>query len=59
MAQLTIQLSPQEIEIVLQALGKQPFELVANLWFKIRTQRDDALKAGDAEPAAPDAQKGD
>lgn len=57
--QLTITVTTKDVEVILGALSKQPFELVADLFMNIRSQAVTQLNPPapttnpDAEPVAP------
>ena len=50
--QLNISLEVQEVQFVLSAIAKQPFEQVADLWFKLKNQAEAQLKE-QSEPPIP------
>lgn len=41
--QINLQLNINETQTLLQALGKLPFESVADLWFKIKTTAEQQI----------------
>lgn len=45
---LQVTLEVQEVQFVLNAIAKQPFEQVADLWFKIKSQAEAQIKAQQA-----------
>ena len=49
--QILLQLSVGETQAVLQALGKMPFETVADLWFKIKATAEQQFSAQQAQTA--------
>lgn len=49
--QLNVEL--QEVQAVLNALAKLPFEQVADLWFKIKSQAEQQIAAKQQNPVEP------
>lgn len=43
--QITLQLNVNETQAVLSALGKLPFENIADLWFKIKATAEQQVSA--------------
>ncbi len=43
----------QETQVILAALAKQPFEQVADLWFKLKNQAEQQLQAKPAAEPGP------
>jgi len=63
---LSITLEVQEVQAILSSIAKQPFEQVADLWFKIKGQAEQQLAAQQqvaqqptAEEAKPEAAEGE
>jgi len=48
MNDLNLTLSVQETQTILQALGKLPFESVADVWFKVKGQAEQQVAAQQA-----------
>lgn len=47
---LTINLSVGEVQTILAAIAKQPFEQVADLFFKLKQQAEQQLAAQQEQP---------
>lgn len=56
---MTIQvtLEVQEVQFIMNAVAKQPFEQVADLWFKIKAQAEQQLAKEQAKQTATAAQE--
>lgn len=51
---LQITLEPQEVNVVLSALGELPLKSSLDLWFKIKSQAEQQFAAQQPAPAASD-----
>lgn len=49
MNDIQLSLSVQETQIILQSLGKLPFEAVADVWFKVKAQAEQQVAAQQAQ----------
>lgn len=47
---VNINLELQEVQFVMNAIGKEPFSQVADLWFKIKGQAESQLAAEQQAP---------
>ena len=50
MNEITLKLTLEEVNHILNALGEQPFAQVHQLITKVQTQGNDQLQNGEAEP---------
>jgi len=50
---ITLSLTPQAVELVLFALGKLPFEQVANTYLDVRAQRNAIMQKMQANNVVP------
>lgn len=48
---ITLTLNVNEVQAILQALAKLPFEQVADLWFKIKSTAENQLAAANEASA--------
>jgi hypothetical protein len=57
---MSIQLNVEirEVQVVLAALAKQPFEQIADLWFKLKNQAEQQL-TNEPPASSPDPQPAD
>jgi len=53
--QIFLQLTVNETQVVLQSLGKMPFETVADLWFKIKATAEQQVSAQQVQNAGAGA----
>ena len=54
---IQVNLEVQEVQAIMNALAKMPFEQVADLWFKVKAQAEQQLAARQQNPVAEPAPK--
>ena len=48
--EFTLTLKPEELDLVMTALGKMPLEAVLPLYFKVKNQAEEQMKPQEQEP---------
>ncbi|NKC14069.1 MAG: hypothetical protein GKR94_18350 [Gammaproteobacteria bacterium] len=59
MNEITLKLTIEEVNLILNALGEQPFAQVHQLVAKVQTQGSNQLQGGEVEPISEEKAKPD